>query len=63
MFKTERQSLCYLSMKDDNVQLNIWQKIMTIPLNVGKPPSGKQPEPKGNIQIGEKGTKGANKTR
>lgn len=25
MFKTERQSLCYLSMKDDNVQFNIWQ--------------------------------------
>lgn len=50
-------------MKDDNVQRNIWQKIMTIPLNVGEPPSGKQLEPKGNIQIGEKGTKGANKTR
>lgn len=36
-------------MKDDNVQLNIWQKIMTIPLNGGEPPSGKQLEPKGNI--------------
>lgn len=25
MFKTKRQSLYYLFMKDDNVQFNIWQ--------------------------------------
>lgn len=27
MFETEKQSLCYLPMKDDNVQFNIWQAI------------------------------------
>lgn len=42
MFKTEGQSLCYLSKKDNNVQLNMWQakKIMTIPLNAGRASKG-----------------------